>query len=37
VARRGRAALQHGNRGRAPSNKLDAATQTRVLTLRQTK
>lgn len=37
LARRGRAALLHGNRGRAPSNKLDAATQARVLTLRQTK
>jgi hypothetical protein len=36
LARGGRAALQHGNRGRAPSNKLDAATQARVVTLRQT-
>ncbi len=33
----GKAALRHGNRGRAPANKVAAATQARVVELRQTK
>lgn len=36
IERRGRAALQHGNRGRPPANKLDAATTARIVTLRRT-
>ena len=36
IERRGRAALQHGNRGRAPANKVDAATLARIVTLRRT-
>jgi hypothetical protein len=36
VERRGRAALQHGNRGRRPVNKLDDATRDRIVALRRT-
>lgn len=36
IERRGRAALQHGNRGRLPVNKLDAATIERIVSLRRT-
>ncbi|MGH7894609.1 MAG: helix-turn-helix domain-containing protein [Candidatus Binatia bacterium] len=36
IERRGRAALQHGNRGRPPANKLAATTCERMVTLRRT-
>jgi transposase len=37
VERRGRAAVQHGNRGRPPANKLSAALRARIVTLRHTR
>jgi len=36
IERGGRAALQHGNRGRRPTNAVDAATRARIVALRQT-
>lgn len=36
IERRGRAALQHGHRGRPPGNKLAAALRDRIVTLRRT-